>query len=80
MLLKLGYVTYILHAFLFTAKYVIFVSSGVVSPSNITLYITSLVWVVSLTLGVVLITLILSPSTGYASSPHGASIDASCVT
>ena len=45
-----------------------------------TWYITSIGWVVSLNLRVVLITLILSPPIGYASSPYGASIDASCVT
>ena len=33
----------------------------------------------SLTLGAVLVYLSLSPPTGYASSPYGASIDASCV-
>ena len=60
-------------------KDVIFGSSRVMSPSNRALYITSVGWVISLTLGVVLFTLILSPPTGYASSPHGASIDASCV-
>ena len=47
------------------------------SPSNIALYMTSIGWVVSLTLGDVLVTLILSPPTGYTSSPCGASIDAS---
>ena len=49
------------------------------SSSNIELYITSIVWVISLTLGVVLVTLILSPPFGYLSSPHGASVDASYV-
>ena len=44
------------------------------------LYIISVGWVIILTLGVVLVTLILSPPTGYASNPHGASVDASCVT
>ena len=58
----------------------LFCSCRVVSRLNRALYITSIGWVVSLTLGVVLITLSLSPSTGYASSPHGASVDASCVT
>ena len=33
----------------------------------------------SLTLGAVLVIWVLSPPTGYASSPYGASIDASCV-
>ena len=50
------------------------------SPSNRALYITSVGWVIIMTLGVVLVTLILSPLTGYASSPYGASIDDSCVT
>ena len=49
-------------------------------PLNKPLYITSIGWVISLTLGDVLITLILSPSTSYASSPHGASVDSSYVT
>ena len=50
------------------------------SPSNRALYITSIGWVIiGLNLGAVLVTLILSPPTGYASSPYGASIDASCV-
>ena len=48
----------------------------VVSPSNRALYITSVGWVISLNLGV----MSLSPLIGYASSPHGASVDASCVT
>ena len=59
---------------------IIFGSSRVVLPSNRALYITSVGWVISLTLGVVLVTLILSPPIGYAFSPHGASIDASYVT
>ena len=49
------------------------------SPSNRALYITSVGWVISLNLGVVLVTLSLSPSTSYASSPHGASVDESYV-
>ena len=49
------------------------------SPSNRALYITLVGWVISLTLEVVLVTLILSPPTGYASSPHGVSVDASYV-
>ena len=61
-------------------KYVIFGSSWVVSPSNRALYITSIGWVISLILGVVLITLSLFPPTGYPYSPHGASVDASYVT
>ena len=52
----------------------------VVLPSNRALYITFIGWVVSLTLGAVLVTLILSPPTSYASSPHAASVDASYVT
>ena len=50
------------------------------SLSNRALYITSIGWVVSMTLEAILVTLILSPPTGYASSPHGASVDASYVT
>ena len=61
-------------------KDVIFGSSQVMSPSNRALCITSIGWVISLTLGVVLVTLSLSPLTRYDSSPHGASVDASCVT
>ena len=61
-------------------KYVIFGSSRVMSPSNIAMYITSVCWVISFNLGAILVTLILSPPTGYASSPHGASVDASYVT
>ena len=57
-----------------------FGSCRIVSPSNRALYITSIGWIISLTLGVVLVTLSLSPLTGYASSPHGASVDVSCVT
>ena len=60
-------------------KDVIFCSNRVMSPSNIALYITSIGWVISLTLGVVLVTMILSPPNGYASSPHGASVDSSYV-
>ena len=41
-------------------KYVIFGNSRVMSPLNIALYITSIGWVISLTLGVVLVTLSLS--------------------
>ena len=59
---------------------IIFGSCRFMSPSNRALYITSIGWVVSLTLGVVLVTLILSPSTGKASYSYGASVDASCVT
>ena len=44
-------------------KDVIFGSSRFMSPSNRALYITSVGWVISLTLGVVLITPILSPPT-----------------
>ena len=58
---------------------IIFGSSWVVSPSNRELYITSIVWVVSMALGVVLVTLHFSPPSGYASSPYGTSVDASCV-
>ena len=58
---------------------IIFRSSRVMSASNGALHITSVGWVVSLTLGAVLVTLCLTPPTGYASSPHGVSIDASCV-
>ena len=47
-----------------TGKDVIFGSSRVVSPSNRSLYITSIGWVNSLNLGAVLISLILSPPTG----------------
>ena len=61
-------------------KDVIFGSYRVVSPSNRALYITFIGWVISLNLGVVLITLSLSPLAGYTSNPHGASLDASCVT
>ena len=50
------------------------------SPSNKALYITFVGWIVSLTLGAVLVTLSLSPLTGYAPSPHGASVDSSYVT
>ena len=50
------------------------------SPSNRALYITSIGWVISFTLGFVLVTLSLSPLTGYASSLYGASIDVSYVT
>ena len=49
-------------------------------PSNREIYITSIGWVIILTLRSVLITLSLSPPTGYAYSPHGASVDASYVT
>ena len=59
---------------------IIFGSHRVVSPSNRAMYITSIGWVYSLNLGAVLVYLSLSPPTGYASSPHGASVDASCVT
>ena len=55
-------------------KDVIFGSSRVVSPLNKALYITS----IGLTLGLVLVTLILSSPTGYASITHGTSVDASC--
>ena len=48
-------------------------------PSNRALYITSIGWVYSLTLGAVLIYLSLSPPIGYASNPYGASIVSSCV-
>ena len=50
------------------------------SSSNIALYITSVGWVISLNLGAVLITLSLSPPTGYASSPQGAFVDSSSIT
>ena len=46
-----------------TRKYVIFSSYRVVSPSNRALYITSICWVYSLTLGAVLVYLSLSPLT-----------------
>ena len=59
---------------------IIFGSCRVVSPSNRALYIASIGWVVSLTLGAVLVTLSLSSLIGYASSPDGASVDASYVT
>ena len=47
-----------------TGKDVIFGSSRVVLPSNIALYITSVGWVSSLTLGAVLVSLSLPPPTG----------------
>ena len=47
-----------------TWKDVIFGSIRVVSPSNKVLYITSVGWVCCLTLGVVLVSLSLPPSTG----------------
>ena len=47
-----------------TGKDVIFGSSQVVFPLNRALYITSIGWVNSFTLGAVLISLSLSPSTG----------------
>ena len=50
------------------------------SPLNRALQITSIGWVVSMTLGVVLVTLSLSLPISYASSHHGASVDASYVT
>ena len=50
------------------------------SPSNRAQYIKSIGWVVSMTSGVVLITLSFSPPSDYASSPYGAYVDASCVT
>ena len=49
-------------------------------PFNRALYITSIGWVISLNLGAVLVTLSLSPPTGYASSPYVASVAASYVT
>ena len=49
------------------------------SPLNRALYIKSTGWVINLTLGAVLVTLSLSPLTGYVSSPHGASVNASYV-
>ena len=49
------------------------------SPLNRALYITSIGWVISLNLGVVIVTLSLSRLTSYASSPHGASVYASYV-
>ena len=58
---------------------IVFGSCQVMSPLNRALYITSIGWVVSLNLGVVLVTLSFSPLTGYASSPYGASLDASYV-
>ena len=58
---------------------IIFGSCQVMSPSNRELYITSIGWVVSMTLGDVLVTLIFSTPIGYASNPYGASVDASCV-
>ena len=61
-------------------KDVILGSSRVVSPSNRALHITSIGWDFSLTLGDVIVILSLSPPTGYDSGPHGASVDASCVT
>ena len=62
-----------------TRKYVIFGSSWVVFPSNRALYITFIGWVNSLTLGVVLIFLSLSPPTCWASKPYRAFVDASYV-
>ena len=50
------------------------------SPYKRVLYIKSIGLVMSLTLGSVLVTLSLSPLIGYASSPHGASVDSSYVT
>ena len=47
-----------------TRKYVIFGNIRVMSPSNGALYITSIGWVNSLNLGVVLVSLSLSPPTG----------------
>ena len=61
-------------------NYVIFGSSRVASPLNRALYITSFGWVISLNLGAVLVTLSLFPPTGYALSPYGSAINASCVT
>ena len=61
-------------------KDVIFGSSRVMSPSNRALYITSIGLVIILNLGAILITLSLSRLTGYASSPHGPSVDDSCFT
>ena len=61
-------------------KDVIFGSSQFISPLSRELYITSVGWVINLTLGAILISPSLSPLTGYASSPHGASVDASCFT
>ena len=58
---------------------IIFGSCRVMSPSNKSLYITSIGWVVSVTLGAILITLSFSPPTSYASSPYGASVNASHV-
>ena len=58
---------------------IIFSSIRVMAASNGALYITSIGWVVSMTLGVVLITLSFSPPTGYASSPYGACVNALCV-
>ena len=49
------------------------------SPSNRALYITSIGWVNSLNLGAVLVYLSLSPPAGYASSPYGAFVYASCI-
>ena len=54
--------------------------AAVKSCPNRALYITSVGWVNSLNLGVVLVNLSLSPPIGYASSHHGASVDAYCVT
>ena len=50
------------------------------SPSNRALDITFVGHVICMTLGVVLITLSLSPLISYYSSPDGASIDSSYVT
>ena len=61
-------------------KDVIFGGSRVMSPLYRAMYITSIGWVISFNLGVVLITLSLCPLIGYTSSPHGASVDASYVT
>ena len=62
-----------------TRKDVIFGNCRVMSPLNRALYVTSVGWVYSLTLGAILIYLSLSTPTGQASSPYGTSIDASCV-
>ena len=50
------------------------------SPSNIALYITSIGWVIILNLGVVIVTMSLSPPSGYGFGHHGAYVDASYVT
>ena len=59
-------------------RYYLWIQSSCVSFEQSTVY--HIHWLgYSLNLGAVLVYLSLSPSTGYASSPYGASIDASCI-